>query len=273
MKSCNRPSRGRCRGRAVSNDRSRRVVQIPDTEAPSYELQGDCAGTRLSQHAVCSPDEEGAAIGFIAVTRVQPGAFAEHHVQLLRTFADQAVIAIENVRLFEEVQAAHARSERIAAAADRHRRRAQGHQPLGVRSADGARHAGRVGGAALRGRHGGHHTAEGRRSTVSRRGSYGSHREFMECARSEFRSSRNADRHRARRCSTARSIHIARRAGRSGIHASASAERWATSAPCLGVPLLREGEPIGVLVADAPEVAPVHRQADRTGRRPSPTRP
>jgi len=44
------------------------------------------------------------SIGFIGVTRVQSGTFADHHVQLLRTFADQAVIAIENARLFEEVQ-------------------------------------------------------------------------------------------------------------------------------------------------------------------------
>jgi signal transduction histidine kinase len=47
---------------------------------------------------------KGASIGLIAVTRVQPGAFSDHHVQLLQTFADQAVIAIENVRLFEQVQ-------------------------------------------------------------------------------------------------------------------------------------------------------------------------
>ena len=46
-----------------------------------------------------------APIGVIAVTRVEPGPFVEHHVQLLQTFADQAVIAIENVRLFDEVQA------------------------------------------------------------------------------------------------------------------------------------------------------------------------
>jgi two-component system NtrC family sensor kinase len=44
-------------------------------------------------------------IGIISVTRKEPGAFAEHHIHLLQTFADQAVIAIGNVRLFEEVQA------------------------------------------------------------------------------------------------------------------------------------------------------------------------
>ena len=48
---------------------------------------------------------KGAAIGMISVTRKEPGDFAAHHVQLLQTFADRAVIAIENVRLFDEVQA------------------------------------------------------------------------------------------------------------------------------------------------------------------------
>ena len=43
--------------------------------------------------------------------------------------------------------AAAQRAARIAPAADRHRRRAQGHQPLDLRSAGGARHAGRVGGS------------------------------------------------------------------------------------------------------------------------------
>ncbi|OKO75215.1 hypothetical protein AC628_20570 [Bradyrhizobium sp. NAS96.2] len=44
-------------------------------------------------------------IGLISVTRKEPSTFAPHHVQLLQTFADQAVIAIENARLFDEVQA------------------------------------------------------------------------------------------------------------------------------------------------------------------------
>src|SRR6202043_3417649 len=46
----------------------------------------------------------GKPIGMIGPTRVEPGPFADHHVQLLQTFADQAVIAISNVELFQQVQ-------------------------------------------------------------------------------------------------------------------------------------------------------------------------
>jgi GAF domain-containing protein len=81
------------------------VVQVPDTEAPTYELK-EIARARGYRSMLYAPlMSMGVSIGFIAVTRVQPGAFADHHVQLLKTFVDQAVIAIENARLFNEVQA------------------------------------------------------------------------------------------------------------------------------------------------------------------------
>ena len=81
------------------------VTQIPDTEAFTYELQNISRARGYRSMLFAPLMNDGVSIGFIAVTRVQPGAFADHHVQLLRTFADQAVIAIENVRLFDEVQA------------------------------------------------------------------------------------------------------------------------------------------------------------------------
>ncbi len=47
---------------------------------------------------------DGAAIGTIGVTRREPTHFTDTQIDLLRTFADQAVIAVENVRLFDDVQ-------------------------------------------------------------------------------------------------------------------------------------------------------------------------
>jgi two-component system, NtrC family, sensor kinase len=82
------------------------AVQIADTENSADARIQNIARAQGFRSMLFSPlMSNGAPMGLIGVTRLEPGSFAAHHVQLLQTFADQAVIAIENVRLFEQVQA------------------------------------------------------------------------------------------------------------------------------------------------------------------------
>jgi GAF domain-containing protein len=71
---------------------------------PEYTSEVTIAGRWRSILAV-PMFRDGDPIGAIVITRSEAGRFAEGHIDLLRTFADQAAIAIENVRLFEEAQA------------------------------------------------------------------------------------------------------------------------------------------------------------------------
>jgi signal transduction histidine kinase len=85
-----------------------RTIHIADVQREVKEYPESSANARrLGFRAILSVPlmREGVAIGVIGLRRTEPQLFTERQVALLQTFADQAVIAIENVRLFDEVQA------------------------------------------------------------------------------------------------------------------------------------------------------------------------
>ena len=85
------------------------VVHIGDTKvewADAPQMR-DMARERGFRSLLTTPlMRDGTAIGLISVTRAEPKPFSEAHIALQRTFADQAVIAIENARLFNETKEA-----------------------------------------------------------------------------------------------------------------------------------------------------------------------
>ena len=90
----------------------RDVVQVADMRAAegwvstAFRKRAEVRGFRAIMGAPLIRNN--AAIGAITVTRAAPGLFGDKQVALLKTFADQAVIAIENVRLFKELEARNA---------------------------------------------------------------------------------------------------------------------------------------------------------------------
>ena len=93
------PHRGTMAGRAAV---TRAVVHLPDVDAdPEYTYAGP-RPYRSGLHVPILLEDE--LIGVIGVTRQAVGPFADEHIELLKTFADQAAIAIANARLLDAVE-------------------------------------------------------------------------------------------------------------------------------------------------------------------------
>jgi two-component system, NtrC family, sensor kinase len=97
-----RAGRGTTTGRALLE---RRPVRIPDVQAdPEYDFP---EAQKLQGHwtVLAVPLlREGVPLGTIGLWKTEVAPFTDKQIELLTTFADQAVIAIENVRLFDEIQ-------------------------------------------------------------------------------------------------------------------------------------------------------------------------
>ena len=94
------PERGSAAGRALLEGCT---VHIPDAGVdPDYTF--DTAGAVMRSMLGVPMLREGVPIGVLALARSEVRPFTDKQIDLVSTFADQAAIAIENVRLFEEIQ-------------------------------------------------------------------------------------------------------------------------------------------------------------------------
>ena len=96
-------NRGSITGRSASEGRVVHVADVLEDREYTWSEAQQIGGYRAALGAPLLRD--GKVVGVIFVAKTKPEPFSEKQIELVTTFADQAVIAIENVRLFEDLQA------------------------------------------------------------------------------------------------------------------------------------------------------------------------
>jgi GAF domain-containing protein len=83
------------------------IIHVPNIDGEDYEPPTLERFRRMSARAFLAVPiiHQGRSIGSVSVSRATAGPCSERQINLLKTFAEQAVIAIENTRLFEAEQA------------------------------------------------------------------------------------------------------------------------------------------------------------------------
>jgi GAF domain-containing protein len=226
--------------------RTRSVCHVADVLSDPQYQQKDTA--RVSGYRGCLGvpmvrDEQ--VVGAIFVARRQPGLFSDAQVQLLKTFADQAVIAIENVRLFNETKTSLEQQTATADVLKIISRSAFDLRPvLQTLVESAARFCAADKAQIIREKNGGFYTAE----------AYGYSREFMDYIKNiPIKPERGTASGRA--LVEGRVVHIAD-VRADPEYTLVEASRLGDFRTALSVPMLREGSPVGVLTLTRSEVQP-----------------
>ena len=226
--------------------RSATICHVPDVLSDPLYQSKDAA--RVSGYRACLAVpmiREGQVIGAIFVARKQPGLFTDAQVQLLKTFADQAVIAIENVRLFNETREA---LEQQTATADVLKLISRStfdlRTVLQTLIESAARFCDADKASVIRERNGAFYSAE----------AYGYSREFMDYVQDiPIKAERGTASGRA--LLEGRVVHIAD-VKADPEYTLVEGQKLGDYRTILCVPMLREGVPIGVLVLTRSDVRP-----------------
>jgi GAF domain-containing protein len=243
------PGRNTVTGRVALESR---VVHIPDVFAdPEYDYGAQkLAGYRAVLGVPLL--REGSCVGVMLITRMVPQPFTAKQIELATTFADQAVIAIENVRLFDEVQA---RTEELSESLQQQTATADVLKIISRSAFDlqivlqtlvesAARFCAADKAQIIREKNGGFYTAE----------AYGYSREFMDYAKNILiKAERGTASGRA--LLEGRVVHIAD-VRADPEYTLVEASRLGDFRTALSVPMLREGIPVGVLTLTRSEVQP-----------------